>query len=201
MDGKAILEDGEVVAARSTHYLSAASGERVLWFARKATPAAAAAMQAISPRARISYLACALHKHDGSRVEWGGLIGLRIWMDGRSLSDMRSRVNHSLFPVSCARLRLPPLLGSTCTRCHYNMSTASERDNAALIRFVLPLTPAEVDCTMAEFIKKGHERKGLHSDVRSKGWSWDGYQAGTADGGAAASFGGPLRAPCRREAP
>lgn len=45
-----------------------------------------------------------------------------------------------------------------------------ERDNAALIRFVLPLTPAEVDCTMAEFIKKGHERKGLHSDVRSKGW-------------------------------
>ena len=52
----------------------------------------------------------------------------------------------------------------------YNMSTASERDNAALIRFVLPLTPAEVDCTMARFIKKGHERKGLHSDVRSKGW-------------------------------
>ena len=170
MDGKAILEDGEVVAARSTHYLSAASGERVLRFARKATPAAA--MQAISPRAHIlpCYLACALHKHDGSRVEWGGLIGLRIWMDGRSLSDARSRVNHSLFPVSCARLRLPPLLGSTCTRCHYNMSTASERDNAALIRFVLPLTPAEVDCTIARFIKKGHERKGLHSDVRSKGW-------------------------------
>ena len=168
MDGKAILEDGEVVAARSTHYLSAASGERVLRFARKATPAAA--MQAISPRARISCLACALHKHDGSRVEWGGLIGLRIWMDGRSLSDARSRVNHSVFPVSCARLRLPPLLGSTCTRCHYNMSTASERDNAALIRFVLPLTPAEVDCTIARFIKKGHERKGLHSDVRSKGW-------------------------------
>ena len=133
-------------------------------------------MQAISPRAHIlpCYLACSLRKHDGSRVEWGGLIGLRIWMDGRSLSDARSTVNHSPFssPESCARLRLPPLPGpgSTCTRCHYNMSTASERDNAALIRFVLPLTPVEVDCTMARFIKKGHERKGLHSDVRSKGW-------------------------------
>ena len=56
MDGKAILEDGEVVAARSTHYLSAASGERVLRFARKATPAAA--MQAISPRAHISPCLC-----------------------------------------------------------------------------------------------------------------------------------------------
>ena len=192
MDGKAILEDGEVVAATSTHYLSAASGVRLLRFARKTTPAAA--MQAISPRAAHilpSYHACALHKHDGSRVEWGGLIGLRIWMDGRSLSDARSTVNHSPFssPESCARLRLPPLPGpgSTCTRCHYNMSTASERDNAALIRFVLLLTPAEVDCTMARFIKKGHERKGLHSDVRSKGWipGWDSGRGGRA----AASFG------------
>ena len=71
MDGKAILEDdGEVVAARSTHYLSAASGERVLRFARKATPAAA--MQAISPRARISYLVLCTNR---TEVGWGGGIG------------------------------------------------------------------------------------------------------------------------------
>ena len=74
MDGKAILEDGEVVAARSTHYLSAASGERVLRFARKATPAAAAAMQAISPRARISYLATLLVLCTNmTEVEWSGV--------------------------------------------------------------------------------------------------------------------------------
>ena len=91
-------------------------------------------------------------------------------MDGRSLSDARSRFNHSLLPVSCAQLRLPRLDLHKVPLQVYNMSTASERDNAALIRFVLPLTPAEVDCTMARFIKKGHERKGLHSDVRSKGW-------------------------------
>ena len=72
MDGKAILEDGEVVAARSTHYLSAASGERVLRFARKATPAAA--MRAISPRARISYLATLLVRCTNmTEVEWSGV--------------------------------------------------------------------------------------------------------------------------------
>ena len=72
MDGKAILEDGEVVVARSTHYLSAASGELVLRFARKATPAAA--MQAISPRARVSYLATLLVLCTNmTEVEWSGV--------------------------------------------------------------------------------------------------------------------------------
>ena len=72
MDGKAILEDGEVVAARSTHYLSAASGVRLLRFVRKTTPAAA--MQAISPRARISYLATLLVLCTNmTEVEWSGV--------------------------------------------------------------------------------------------------------------------------------
>ena len=61
---------------------------------------------------------------------------------------------------------------------------------------MLKLTPTDVrpsdgdvDCTMARFIKKGHERKGLHSDP-------------TEGGMEGASFEGPARArSCERRRP
>ena len=183
----------------SRRYLSAASGSAVcIPVEGKATPTATATVQ--------SYLSLCTNM---TEVEWPNWIarGARNAVasrrprveniDGRSIACGCTRVNHSPFlPQSCGKGErtharvfphpLPPSLARST--CNVPLQTCPPRDNPALIRFVLKLTPTDVrpsdgdvDCTMARFIKKGHERKGLHSDP-------------TEGGMEGASFEGPSRA-------